>query len=162
MKFRILFSEKAYQQIQNEVKAHPIEETGGVLVGFRTPVSLVVTHVSGPGPGAIHLPFSIQFDEDYCLEKVKQFQRQGKYLRYIGDWHSHPFSKLKPSKVDQHSFSLKSLTHYHTTFPLMVITGPEPFVPLQSFLLANGIRRVNSELVDQSTLTELKKKAILS
>jgi len=160
LNFKVFIAEKAYQQIQTEVKRHPGKETGGIMVGFRTPMALIVSSVSGPGPSAIHLPFSIQFDEAYCNRRVKQLQRQGKVFKYIGDWHSHPFSKLKPSKVDKYSFKVKSLTHYGTTNPLMIIAGPDPLIPLQAFLLQKGITPITPELIDSETMQQLKKQAI--
>ncbi|RKD21687.1 hypothetical protein BEP19_13710 [Ammoniphilus oxalaticus] len=160
MRLQVLILDKAYRQIQREVNRHPDAETGGIMVGLRAPDALIVTDVSGPGPDAIHQPFSIRFDEKYCERKARQLERRGKHLRYIGDWHSHPFSKLKPSKVDKQSFSFKAMNHYRTPTPLMIIAGPGPLIPLQAFILTNKIINVPPTLIDQATLRQYKTKAI--
>lgn len=160
MSFEVFISDKAYRQIQNEVKRHPGEETGGIMIGFRTPQALVVTTATGPGPSAVHHPNSIHFDEKFCDKKARQLQTRGKNLRYIGDWHSHPFTKLKPSKVDKRSFGMKATTHYRTSFPLMIIAGPGPLTPLQGYILTSKITNIQPSLIDQSTLQQLKTQAI--
>lgn len=160
MSFQVLILDKAYRQIQNEVNRHPGEETGGIMIGFRTNEAIVVTDVTGPGPSAVHHPNSIHFDEKYCERKARQLQSRGKNLCYIGDWHSHPFTKLKPSKVDKRSFGMKATTHYRTSFPLMIIAGPGPLIPLQGFVLAGKIIAVQPTLIDPTTHQELKSKAI--
>ena len=160
MSFQVFILDKAYRQIQNEVNRHPGEETGGILIGFRTAEALIVTEATGPGPSAIHHPNSIRFDEKFCDRKASQLQSRGKNLRYIGDWHSHPFTKLKPSKVDKRSFGQKAATHYRTPFPLMIITGPGPLIPLQGFILSTKIMSVQPTLIDKSTLQQLKTQAI--
>jgi integrative and conjugative element protein (TIGR02256 family) len=160
LKYQVLITEQAYGQIQREVNQHPGEETGGVLIGFQTPHAIVITNASGPGPGAVHLPHAIQFDESYCERRVRQLQRRGKHYKYIGDWHSHPYSKLKPSKIDQRSFFVKSLTHYRISSPLMIITGPGPLVSLEAFLLKGKIKKASPELIDNGTLLQLRKSAI--
>ena len=160
MSFQVFILDKAYRQIQNEVNRHPGEETGGILIGFRTSEALIVSTATGPGPSAVHHPNSIRFDEKFCERKARQLQNRGKNLRYIGDWHSHPFTRLKPSKVDKRSFGLKAATHYRTSFPLMIIAGPGPLIPLQGFVLTNKITNVQPTLIDQSTLQQLKAQAI--
>ncbi len=160
MSLQVLITDRAYRQIQNEVNRHPGEETGGIIIGFRTPEALIITETTGPGPSAIHLPNSIHFDDKYCLRRARQLQSRGKHLRYIGDWHSHPYTKLKPSKVDRISFTAKALTHYRTSFPLMIIAGPGPLIPIQAFLLNKKIAHVQPELIDQSSLLHFKRKAI--
>lgn len=153
---RVYLLDKAYKQIQQEVKRHPHEETGGMLIGFATPDALIVTEATGPGPAAVHLPLSIRFDEKYCDRKARQLRRKSKSVRYLGDWHSHPFSKLKPSKVDKRSFALKASTHYQTPNPLMIIAGPAPLVSLRAYILANKIVGVQPTLIDRTMMRQLK------
>lgn len=160
MSLNVFITEKAYQQIQNEVRRHPEEETGGIMVGFRTPSALIVTAATGPGPHAEHAPNSIRFDDNYCAKKAAQLVKYDNLLSYVGDWHTHPFTKLKPSKVDKQSFTIKAITHYKTSNPLMIITGPEPLIPLQAFLLNKTIIRVTPELIDVPTMREWKKEAV--
>src|SRR5699024_11897602 len=117
-----------------EVNRHPHQETGGIMIGFRTTEALIVTEVTGPGPAAVHQPLSIRFDEKYCERKARQLQNPTKKINYIGDWHSHPFSKLKPSKVDKRSFTLKATTHYCTPHPLTIISVDGPLISLPAFL----------------------------
>lgn len=162
MGLQVFILDKAYRQIQQEVKRHPHEETGGMLIGFRAPEALIVTEATGPGPKAVHLPLSIRFDEKYCERKARQIEGRAKSLRYIGDWHSHPFSKLKPSKIDKRSFNLKAATHYQTPHPIMIIAGPGPLIPLQAYVLTQRIVNVQPALINRDTMRQLKAQAITS
>jgi integrative and conjugative element protein (TIGR02256 family) len=161
MKFQVLITQKAYSQIQEEVNQHPHEETGGVMIGFQTPFAVVITDATGPGPSAVHSPNAIQFDDKYCERKVRWLASRGKPNRYVGDWHSHPFSKLKPSKMDQYSFSVKSLTQYQITNPLMIITSSAPLVSIESFIYAGKLKKVTPQLIDHATMLDMKKQALI-
>jgi len=70
-----------------------LEETGGVLMGYRAHNSAerVATHVIGPGPNAIHEEFRFVPDHDYQLAEITRlYETSGRRLEYLGDWHSHP------------------------------------------------------------------------
>jgi integrative and conjugative element protein (TIGR02256 family) len=156
---KVFITDRAYKQIRKEVNRQPYRETGGIMVGFSTPNSLIITDATGPGPSAVHQPYSIRFDERYCAQKVKQLKRRGKHQRYVGDWHSHPFSKLKPSKVDRRSFSMKSVTHYNTSYPLMLIAGPGPAISLKAYLLKKSVSKAKFRIIGQSRMKQLQQEA---
>ncbi len=49
------------------------------------------------------------------VKKSKTTSKPGSIIRYIGDWHTHPFTKLKPSKTDKRTLGQKAITHYQTS-----------------------------------------------
>jgi len=68
-------------------------ETGGVLMGYfgqpeNTPVILWAT---GPGSQAVHL--RNHYDPDYEFDESQIatiYEKFGKRITYLGDWHTHP------------------------------------------------------------------------
>ena len=65
-------------------------ETGGLILGkicrHETGRALIVTKVTGPGPGACHKPLGFQPDVNY----YRKVRKQNSGLIYLGEWHTHP------------------------------------------------------------------------
>jgi len=114
----IIVSEKAKQV-----------ETGGVLMGAKCYLendnkpSLIITHATLPGPNAIKEPAFFERDKDYCTEMVKYyFEFSDKKLNYVGEWHSHTSSDVKPSNLDHSSLQKIVLDKkYVVDFPVSII-----------------------------------------
>ena len=80
------------------------QETGGVWMGFRGAESedLVITHVIGPGPSAIHRNDSFQPDAAYQHAEIEQhYHASGRLDSFLGDWHTHPRSSAYLSRKDR-------------------------------------------------------------
>lgn len=78
-------------------------ETGGILIGHADAAgSISVTHASGPGPQAIHLPTYFLRDTGYCAEVLRRcYEASG--ADYVGEWHSHVGRLNRPSSGDLHT-----------------------------------------------------------
>lgn len=113
----------AYKQIGKEVKRFSNLETGGIIMGYATRNSVIITNATGSGPHAVHTHKSLKLDNIFCLLKALRYRKQNKKLKYLGDWHSHPSNILKPSKRDIVTFLRKEKTHYDKSSPIMVITS---------------------------------------
>lgn len=75
-------------------------ETGGVLVGpDRQTGPLLVTHATGPGPGALRGPASFRKDFHWCQGQVAAWHST-MLVDWVGDWHLHPRGQPYPSQVD--------------------------------------------------------------
>lgn len=58
-----------------------------------------MTHVSGPGPNAVHTPAYFLRDTEYCARVLREhYNRFG--VDYIGEWHSHVGLLRAPSSGD--------------------------------------------------------------
>lgn len=84
-----------------EANTRPALETGGLLLGRETTTETMVTHVIGPGPGAVHAAKSFTPDRDWQYERIDEiFVARSGDIRYLGDWHTHPGGKAVPSSLD--------------------------------------------------------------
>lgn len=107
---------------------HAPFEVGGMLVGYEaTNGDTVVTHVIGPGPGAIHHRFSFSPDSDYQqLALEVWFRDTGGRETYLGDWHTHPGGSPMPSLTDKQTLArIASTESSGTRYPVMVILAGE-------------------------------------
>ncbi len=112
------------ERMQELIAQNPVVETGGVLAGYLDKIgNVIVTNASGPGPKAIQSSSRFEKDVEYCQSFLDNlFVSSNKHISYIGEWHSHPSEKNKPSGTD-----IKSLTaiayqkEYLTDMPIMII-----------------------------------------
>lgn len=92
--------------------------------GTLTVSIVVITHCCGPGPKAKQKKFSITFDSAYTQKFINgiYIQTNGQ-ITYLGDWHSHISSNLKPSITDRkelHRIADNKLSRLES--PIIVIT----------------------------------------
>ena len=68
-------------------------ETGGILMGYfaKSENSPVILWATGPGPRAIHLREYYRPDQKHDQMQIADlYERFGRRLTYLGDWHTHP------------------------------------------------------------------------
>ncbi len=103
------------------------KESGGVLMGYLATdeSDVVITHVLGPGPNAIH--GRLGFVPDYVSDESRvgdYFNQFNGEITYIGDWHSHPNNSSYLSWRDKRA--LRNIARYEENFidsPIMLIIG---------------------------------------
>ena len=123
-KLKVCLPPARLKEMQEMIGENNKVETGGVLAGYLDSSNhIVITHVSGAGPKAVKLPTKFQKDTEYCRTFLDEiFISSAKKSVYVGEWHSHPDERNKPSGTD-----IKSLTdiayqkEYLTDAPLMII-----------------------------------------
>lgn len=77
--------------MQIEATTHYPLETGGILLGWRSPSAMVVADIQGPGPTALHGRTRFIPDHQWQVAQIKHiFQDSGGDLDYLGEWHTHP------------------------------------------------------------------------
>jgi proteasome lid subunit RPN8/RPN11 len=79
-----------------------MRETGGALLGHREADLTVVETVLGPGPRAIH--GYAHFEPDAAWQQregERAYERSGRTVAFLGDWHSHPRGGPWPSLQDE-------------------------------------------------------------
>lgn len=95
--------EAAFTTMVDEVhRAYPLE-TGGILLGYwAVPFTeVVITDVIGPGPDAMHCEDRFVPDAEYQeRELARRYQEASQLYGYLGDWHSHPSGRDRPSWRD--------------------------------------------------------------
>lgn len=104
-------------------------ETGGVLLGWRSPGHICVTNMVGPGPAARHDKASFDPDAEWQATQIAQlYAESGRRLSYLGDWHTHPGATPNPSARDRQT--LRTIARHppaRCPQPVMVILGqPRP------------------------------------
>jgi integrative and conjugative element protein (TIGR02256 family) len=108
-----------------EAARHGPLETGGVLLGWRNGDDVVVSRVVGPGPGAQHESSTFHPDSEWQAARIADlYEQAGRRMEYLGDWHTHPGGRPRPSRRDE-----RTLRHIARTAearcpdPVMVILG---------------------------------------
>lgn len=123
----VWLKESEYHNISKYAEAKNPLESGGVLLGYRSgnDVDMVVTHVLGSGPKAIHGRFSYVPDYLSDEESVGEiFDNYNGEITYLGDWHSHPNQESYLSWRDRRA--LRNIARYKENYidtPIMLILG---------------------------------------
>ena len=89
--------------MQSEAENWILRETGGILLGYwgESHRDIVITHCTGPGPGAHHGFNYFEADNDFCQQELNRIFRDFfGYVSYLGDWHTHPWGSVSPSFPD--------------------------------------------------------------
>jgi integrative and conjugative element protein (TIGR02256 family) len=104
------------------------QETGGSLLGYWSSQwnEVVITHATGPGPGAIHELFSFVPDDVYQEEAIAiHYEESGRLHTYLGDWHTHPDQNdIALSRTDR--LTLRKIANYPAARmdrPIMLVLG---------------------------------------
>lgn len=98
---KIVLRKDAYETITAETAKHLPMETGGILLGYREGVNVVVTHalvVSGQGASPIKYVRN-DVRANAILTGFLAERAEDDPTGYIGEWHSHPAS-CGPSPTD--------------------------------------------------------------
>jgi integrative and conjugative element protein (TIGR02256 family) len=105
-------------------------ETGGVLLGRRVdsrPLSVLVRHVLGPGPGAHHEARKFEPDYDWQVCRVAELWRDDQSLEYLGDWHTHPGGSPVLSQLDKDALrTIAGSADARQADPVMLILAIQP------------------------------------
>lgn len=103
------------------------DETGGVLMGYwsKSDKEVIITHVIGPGPNALHKPEQFNPDSDYQeMEIARAYEESGRLWSYLGDWHSHPTWHTGVSRLDRRTLrTIACDVSARTPLPIMAILG---------------------------------------
>jgi integrative and conjugative element protein (TIGR02256 family) len=108
------------------------KETGGVLLGYWTETAkeVVITDIIGPGPCAVHEERRFVPDTDYQEREIARIYEWSGWRRtYLGDWHSHPLSRVYLSRRDRKTLRrIAGHADARAPLPLMVIlAGGSPW-----------------------------------
>jgi integrative and conjugative element protein (TIGR02256 family) len=127
------------------------EETGGLLLGYRTGRSeVVIADVIGAGPGATHRATRFVPDHDWqSAVLADRYAAADRRIEYLGDWHTHPGGTTSLSPQDRQT--LRAIAKHRAArceVPVMVIAaGGDPWA-LGVWQLRKGLLgRFNVEIL---------------
>jgi integrative and conjugative element protein (TIGR02256 family) len=125
MKFnRVILMPKCLSVIKKESRKTWFLETGGPLVGYISQDNaLILTDATGPGPRAILQCFSVTIDGAYAQKFCDKIMRESDgQIDYVGDWHKHPGTSLRPSGDDIAAMkTMANFQHSPTKNPISLI-----------------------------------------
>lgn len=111
----------------DEASARAPNETGGVLLGVAAGSTVWIEVVIGPGPNALHRRGYFVPDADYHQQQIATaYERSGRRLAYLGDWHTHPGMSAYLSGTDYKT--LRAIGRYipaRQVRPIMAVLGHE-------------------------------------
>ncbi len=118
----LLIAPEAAELILELSRRERPHETGGALVGFISPDGVVITHATGPGPGAERERATFRRDGESTQDAVNRiFDETGGNSDYVGEWHSHP-APMGPSAMDRRAMRrISGSPMYRTPEPVLVI-----------------------------------------
>jgi integrative and conjugative element protein (TIGR02256 family) len=92
----------ARDKITREACSRRLVETGGPLFGYAEKADVVITHACGPGRDAQHRPTRFSCARGWVTECIAEvFEETSGKASYLGEWHTHPLSRARPSGADQ-------------------------------------------------------------
>lgn len=108
---------------------HPLE-TGGILLGYRAEDEqhLVVTHMVGPGPRAVHGRDRYAPDYAYQTSEIARvYASVSGGVDYLGDWHTHPGAAPYMSRKDVATLRrIAAAKAARASRPVMLVLSPGP------------------------------------
>lgn len=133
---RIWLLPEAEHVIRSEAARYPDDETGGLLLGYRTGTGTVIVDAVGPGPAATRTPKFFHPDDPWQQEQLaEKYRASGRLHTYLGDWHTHPHGIARPSRTDRRT--LTRIAHHRPArqpAPLTAILAPDSVGPLVFWL----------------------------
>jgi integrative and conjugative element protein (TIGR02256 family) len=119
---RIAVCSTALERIKTLVKTSKSLEIGGPMVGYISNETLVIADVSGPGPHGKCLPYSVTIDGDHSKTFCDSaYASSNGKLDFVGDWHCHPSTSLRPSEGDRRAMQLLAETPGLPSNPVSLI-----------------------------------------
>ena len=113
-----------------EMNRHFPNETGGVLLGFRSSnEDWIITRIVGPGPKAIHGRYHFIPDYEFHRNEVARiYEASNCEETYLGDWHTHPGASAYTSERDKKTLkNIFNAKDARLEEPIMLIIGTSPF-----------------------------------
>lgn len=137
---RLVFEPRALKTLFAERQLKPSQpESGGQLFGKFTEDAVHITTVTIPSRDDDRSRF--RFSRLQATEQAEIDQAFSAGLHYLGDWHTHPEAKPRPSQIDQTSAKklFRTSTSELRNF-LMVIVGTSENLRDIYVALVNGRR----------------------
>jgi len=94
----------AHFELKREASRTLPLETGGCVMGYwaKEYTEVIITHIIGPGPRAIHGRWYFFPDTSWQAEEIaKVYSETDRLITYLGDWHSHPTNNSSLSFIDR-------------------------------------------------------------
>lgn len=101
---RAWIAQSAFAAMVAETERCAPYETGGVLMGYWSvnPRAAVVVAIIGPGRDAVHRLRSFTPDHVFQEAEIERiYLESGRWVTYLGDWHTHPTGIAKLSLTDR-------------------------------------------------------------
>lgn len=100
-------------------------ETGGIVLGYVSDGSYVVTAITDPGPKAVHSRSNYTPDNTHDRAVIiKHFENTRGNDTYLGDWHTHPDASSAMSSMDRRTLRrIADKTKDLTVLPIMMIVS---------------------------------------
>jgi integrative and conjugative element protein (TIGR02256 family) len=117
------------RRLAREADGAQPDETGGVLLGWRSGDDVVARLVVDAGPRAERWPTGMRPDAEYqAAEIAAAFEATDGAVTYLGDWHSHPGTTPSPSRRDRKTLrNIAADADAQCPEPIMlIIAGGEP------------------------------------
>lgn len=115
-------------------------EAGGLLFARIEGASITIEDITGPRRDDRRSRCSYEGDREAEQEEIYNRHRLG--LEYVGDWHTHPQRRPKPSGIDDRTMSSRVQESRHQLLGFVfVIVGTDKFPAGLTVLVHDGFKR---------------------
>lgn len=126
--FVVKVSLRVLQDLHEQCRSHNETETGGILVGQYSDdrkCAEVLKAYPPPSDSARGRWWFIRGTLGLAATLARLWNSKSKQY-YVGEWHYHPSSNVRPSKIDTDQMrSIAQLDNYHCKDPILIIIGAE-------------------------------------
>jgi integrative and conjugative element protein (TIGR02256 family) len=145
----------ALEELLAEGRRRPLRETGGALLGHRDGELAVVETVLGPGPGAVHGYSHFEPDAEWQQREGERiYERSGRTIAFLGDWHTHPRGGPFPSHQDRETAeTIADDRAFRAPRPLYGIASKRWYARRESAWRLRMLEWHRGELVDVNLIT---------
>lgn len=141
--------------LRKEVRNHPGNETGGLLLGYWSSDEAVITDIIGPGPKAVRSTNTFHPDASWQEQELAtRYAASGRLHSYLGDWHVHPGGTTTLSRTDRRTLARISRHEpARAQRPLIAVIAPDAEGTLDLWCFNGRWRRARRLVVVEFGMT---------
>jgi integrative and conjugative element protein (TIGR02256 family) len=154
---RLFLPNGLLEELEAEAQNWAPRETGGMLLGYHidnggATHELVVIDTVDAGPRARRRRWWFAPDGPWQQEQLERVYRSsGRVGSYLGDWHSHPRGRPRPSMLDRRTYArVAAEPETGTARPLVLILAVGSTLAVGAYLVDRHRELIDLDVTDYS------------
>jgi integrative and conjugative element protein (TIGR02256 family) len=143
-------SKRLFDELCDQARDSAPNETGGMLLGWERDRHMRVVQVVGPGPATKATSDSFEPDGLWQQRELETAYRQSaQTVTYLGDWHSHPQGRGRPSARDARTaaeIAAELQARAPEPLVLIIVKGRRKWRPCGFRYINRHMRRIHVQL----------------
>jgi len=106
-------------------------EAGGLLLGLRRDPHIEIVEATLPAAGDLRESHHFhRRDPSHQQAATRAWRKSGRIIDYVGEWHSHPEDRPKPSRLDRDEMLRRSEEHRGEALVELIVGWSELYAGL--------------------------------